>query len=203
MNRKKRPPSSEGTDPKYEPDFTPFWRKKSRSLARKYRTREALYRKLFDTQFSRFRWHTLYSSVTQEQLSPLVYLGREVQRIGRVPRGHLPFLLVNRSIPIGRQIGSLFDHESKNVTVGKYLDLNQIRHRYKREIPPAWYLLVDVEVDVDVGPLAWLGVGEGRLSSPPWLILRTVLGSILSVLRDHASSVRCLSSCGWSRPRAS
>ncbi len=106
--------------------------------------------KLFNFQFHRLGWYGSYRPATRETFEPLVALGKMIPEVKRMipeirdtPQGHIPFLLVNRDIPIVKQISLLFD---RKWPVKFKLDPRELKHPYDSEIPRGWYLIVDVEV---------------------------------------------------------
>lgn len=101
-------------------------------------------KKLFDMQFQRFGWYNYYSpSSLTETFRSLAFLARKVSEIGKVPEGHLPFLLVNRSIPVVEQAKELIETRYR---VRFDLEPSSLRYLYATDISSSWYLLADVEV---------------------------------------------------------
>jgi len=101
--------------------------------------------KFFNMQFYRFGWYGYFyrTAALTETFQPLTLLAKKISEIGTVPRGHLPFLLVNRSIPVIEQA-----HEFIGLRYRVRFDLESslLRYLYATEVFSSWYLLIDVEV---------------------------------------------------------
>lgn len=106
-------------------------------------------RKLLDLQMYELSLHRYLgegarvSRGTYESLAKLWEIG--LPRVVDVPKGHIPFVIVNRRIPLEKQLEFFRRGYNEHQTqVG--LDLEEIRHIDTGEAPQGWYLLIDVEV---------------------------------------------------------
>lgn len=127
-------------------------------------SKEQIYRKLFDLQFFRYGRHGYFryaTPPTRETFQPVALLAEMVLGIENVPKRHIPFLLVNRGIPIETQVEEFAriatSYGGRNpIELECTLDFDEVEDPYDKEIVGDWYILVDVEIGretEDVPPL--------------------------------------------------